>query len=570
LALQAGEIQILTWDYDPSRSQSAKRAPGAGSALPSLPLASPFTECGGVRAEAELLDAGVSPAPADALRLANRERYILPFCDGSGTLTHTVVRYDALPGTVLEVDAEMGEASDPLQAESVALSPLACDGDLDAITWRTFGGRTRTRLARRNQETWNGQSADGWAAFRCAGGRVIQVAHRVSERTSLAFAPLRNDQGHAVVAPLGTLWGDSPWHDSRRIGGIGLGDLATGLVGSQFRPAAPDWSGQSVRYRLLIGEDIDEGTLDLFAHPPLARAGALPESESPFFSDRVLNIAHRGGNLLAPEETVEAFHSALKVGADVLEMDISATSDGVIVLMHDATVDRTTNGTGMVKEMTFAEIRALDAGFRHTSDGGQTFPFRGQGVVVPSLEEVLTIFADRYMVIEIKQSEPSIVDALDELLTRSGMRDRIIIASFDDAVIQEFRAAAPDVLTSFALGEAVDFYLLAPEAEKSYVPPAEFLQVPPTFDGIEVLTPEFIARARRFGLRIHVWDVFTAAMMEELIDLGMDGLIIDDPETMEEILRRRAGLAQQGAAEDGLQPPIHIEQRNHENTKDKE
>jgi hypothetical protein len=83
---------------------------------------------------------------------------------------------------------------------------------------------------------------------------------------------LRNDSGTAVFAPLGTLWGDTPWHFGRRLGGIGVGDMV-GIVTPQFNPAAPDWSGKTVRYRLLVGENIAEDTLDLFAHPPLVRVG---------------------------------------------------------------------------------------------------------------------------------------------------------------------------------------------------------------------------------------------------------------------------------------------------------
>jgi glycerophosphoryl diester phosphodiesterase len=262
-------------------------------------------------------------------------------------------------------------------------------------------------------------------------------------------------------------------------------------------------------------------------------------AENLFLSDQQLNIAHRGGNLLAPEETIEAWHSALDVGADVLEMDLHSTSDGVLVLLHDNRVNRTTNGTGRINELTYAEVSELDAGYNHTTDGGATYPFRGMGVKIPTLEEVFLEFPDDFMVIEIKQEEPSIIDAFNALLTEYDMRDKVVVASFDAPTIQAFRAAAPDVLTSFALDEAVELFFLSEEALADYTPPAQFLQVPPTFEGLEVLTPEFVARARRLGLRFHVWDVYGAEQMRELLDLGMDGLIVDDPETLGEILRER-------------------------------
>jgi hypothetical protein len=173
---------------------------------------------------------------------------------------------------VVAVTATMGTATDPTEAESVALTPLACEGHASALSWRTHGGQDRTRPMRAGVSSWNGQAADGQVTLHCDDGRDLQVAHRVGVRSSMAFAPVRDRGGSTLVAPLGTLWGDGPWHDGRRTGGSGLGEAVTALVGSQYRPAAPDWSGQEIRYQLLVGEDVDPATLDLFAHPPLVRA----------------------------------------------------------------------------------------------------------------------------------------------------------------------------------------------------------------------------------------------------------------------------------------------------------
>ena len=106
----------------------------------------------------------------------------------------------------------------------------------------------------------------------------MEIGHDAMIRTSLALAPMRTTEGRTVIAPLGTLWGDPVRHDVRSTGGHGAGDVITAVVGSQFRPAAPDWSGQTVRYRLLIGQDgaMDPDTLSLFAHPPLVMVGAIP------------------------------------------------------------------------------------------------------------------------------------------------------------------------------------------------------------------------------------------------------------------------------------------------------
>jgi hypothetical protein len=238
----------------------------------------PFTECAGALSEAS--QSGSSdPAVWERDAMAYRDTtWTGDLCGAESTISWSEFAYDGLPGTVLKVSGTLGEASEPDDAESVALSPLACEGPGWTLSWRTFGGALQSRAVRRDQWTWNGQAVDGWVELVCE-DRTIQVSHRVTERTSLAFAPMRTVDDTALLAPLGTLWGDPVRHDARRTGGHGIGDVAVGIIGSQFAPAAPDWSGRNVSYRLLVGEDIDTGTLDLFAHPPLVRLGTESEGE---------------------------------------------------------------------------------------------------------------------------------------------------------------------------------------------------------------------------------------------------------------------------------------------------
>lgn len=252
-----------------------------------------------------------------------------------------------------------------------------------------------------------------------------------------------------------------------------------------------------------------------------------------FLSDSVLNIAHRGGALLAPEETLEAFQNALDVGADALELDLHSTSDGVIICLHDDTVDRTTNGTGEVTAMTFEELRGLDAGYTFSTDDDETFPFRGSGLRVPSFEEVLDAFPNEFFVIEIKQEEPSIITNVIDLITARDMMGQVILASMTDTVIAEIRDTLPDVHTSFATGEMVTYITMTESNEATYEPPARFVQIPHT--GLE---ETLMARALRFDLKVHAWTVNDREDMEELIELGVDGLITDDPATLREVLDR--------------------------------
>jgi hypothetical protein len=211
----------------------------------------------------------------------------LSFCGeaGPGALTWTAETFTGLDGVVWTIEAEMpdatgGTATDDapwnLDAESVALSPLLCADTARALQWHTFGETTRTRPVRPHQQTWNGQAVNGWMSVTCDSGQSIEISHDAMMRTSLALAPLRTTDGRTVIAPLGTLWGDPIRHNVRQTGGHGAGDVITAVVGSQFRPAAPDWSGQTIRYRLLVGADgaVDAETLSLFAHPPVVTVGA--------------------------------------------------------------------------------------------------------------------------------------------------------------------------------------------------------------------------------------------------------------------------------------------------------
>ncbi len=264
---------------------------------------------------------------------------------------------------------------------------------------------------------------------------------------------------------------------------------------------------------------------------------ARPSPQNPLLSEGFLKIAHRGGKRAAPEETMPAFRHALEVGADVLEFDLHATSDGVIVCMHDADVDRTTDGEGAIAQMTFAELRALDAGYRF-QQGGE-FPFRGTGVVVPTFEEVLEAFPGVPMAIEIKQFRPSIVPEVVELIHQYEAVDRVSIAAFIDPIVQEVRVLEPRIATAFGAAEILAFMRVADETEADYVPPGHLLQVPRQQGGTEVVTAETLARAHRLGLKMQVWTINSRTAMEALIELGVDGIMTDDPELLSEVYQGR-------------------------------
>lgn len=250
-------------------------------------------------------------------------------------------------------------------------------------------------------------------------------------------------------------------------------------------------------------------------------------------------FAHRGGARIAPENTIEAFAAGLAAGADRLEMDVHATRDGHVVVLHDPTIDRTTDGTGLVREMTLAELQRLDAGARFPGDGGD-FPFRGRGVVVPTLAAVLEAFPGVPLNIEIKQDEPQIEHAVLDVLDRFGARAQVLLAAEESTIMARIRAAAPDVLTSFSAADVLEFVTAWHGGTlDAYRPPGIALQIPPSFGEVQLVTAESVAIAHRMGLEMHVWTIDDPAEMAALLDLGVDAIMTDVPPLAARLLQER-------------------------------
>jgi len=267
---------------------------------------------------------------------------------------------------------------------------------------------------------------------------------------------------------------------------------------------------------------------------------ARPAPDHPFFDhDGVLVMAHQGGDGLRPGDTMAAFENAVGLGVDVLEMDIHSTKDGEIVIMHDSAVDRTTNGTGPIQAFTLVELKELDAGYRWTEDDGQSFPFRSQGIVVPTLREVFTQFPDMLMNIEIKQSEPSIAEPLCQMIRAHGMEEKVLIASFKAEAIKEFRRACPEIVTTTVENEVRFLYgLSVVYLGRIYPPPADALQVPEYEGDIHVVKNRFVEAAHGRNMEVHVWTVNEISDMQRMLDVGVDGIITDYPDRLLGLLGR--------------------------------
>ncbi|KEF34442.1 glycerophosphodiester phosphodiesterase [Deinococcus sp. RL] len=258
---------------------------------------------------------------------------------------------------------------------------------------------------------------------------------------------------------------------------------------------------------------------------------------NPYVQGRTLNIAHQGGELLRPSNTMLAYRHAAAVGVDMLEMDLHATQDGALVLSHDATLDRLTDTQGRIADLTLAEVRAADAGYAFSPDGGQTFPYRGQGVQVALLSEVLNEFPKLPLVIELKQESPSIAVPFCRALREAGATERVIAASFSDRALNEFRAACPEVMTSMTERELRPLVLLSKVGLSGLAPlPGRVAQVPVRAGNITVVTPAFVRAMHRRGVAVQVWTVNAPNEMRRLIRMGVDGIITDRPDLLAEIL----------------------------------
>ena len=253
------------------------------------------------------------------------------------------------------------------------------------------------------------------------------------------------------------------------------------------------------------------------------------------------NFAHRGASLIAPENTLEAFRLAARSGAGGLELDIHMTSDGQIVVIHDDSVDRTTEGTGLVRRMTLHETQNLDAGYRFTPDGGTTYPYRGRGVRVPELGQVLREFPGHKVNIDIKEEQPGVEVALLETIKGAGAGDRVLVVSEIPAVVARVRELSGNGISTGASRQEIrDFYRLSRLRLEFLVrPPYDALQVPVEYGGREVVTPRFLKAAHDRGVRVDVWTIDEPDEMCRLLDLGVDVIMTNRPELLEGVLGER-------------------------------
>jgi glycerophosphoryl diester phosphodiesterase len=261
--------------------------------------------------------------------------------------------------------------------------------------------------------------------------------------------------------------------------------------------------------------------------------------DHPYFdAPRPWVIAHRGGMALAPENTTEAFRRAEALGVDVLEMDLRVTADGAFAVIHDSTVDRTTEGHGPVAELSLAQLQALDAGYRFVDDSGG-HPFRGVGLTVPSFQGVLRQFPDIRLNVEMKDFTLEQARGLCATLRQFDAVGRVLVSAFAHAPMAAFREACPEVATGATRREAVVFYYLSRvRLARAFRSPAAAMQLPLSFRGRGVITPGLLEAARESNRPVQVWTVNDEPAMRRLLSLDVQAILTDRPSRLLALMGR--------------------------------
>ncbi len=258
-------------------------------------------------------------------------------------------------------------------------------------------------------------------------------------------------------------------------------------------------------------------------------------------ADRVLNIAHQGANELAPANTLPAFLKAAELGADGVELDAHLSADGVVVVLHDFTVDRTTDGSGRVTELPLAALKELDA--------GSWFDPAFAGERIPTLEEVFAAVGDRLLIdVELKvlpRQNDGLEAAVVRLVERHGLADRVLLSSFNPLALRRVRRLAPHLPIGF-LYRATPLFRLA-----------RFLAwlmrgLRPEFFNLHgpLVRPADVRRAHARGQRLIAWTVDEPERMRELVAWGVDGIITNRPDRLQEVLTKENHGDTEGAAGD--------------------
>jgi glycerophosphoryl diester phosphodiesterase len=269
---------------------------------------------------------------------------------------------------------------------------------------------------------------------------------------------------------------------------------------------------------------------------------------------RVLNFAHQGGAREAPSSTLLAMRQAVAAGAHAIELDVHATADRELVVCHDATVDRTTNGAGAIADLRLEELQALDNAYwwvpgevvSHSRPDPE-YALRGRAPLDPALRiatlgQVLEEFPNVFLNLDIKQTAPAVApyeELLADLLRSYERTDDVIVASFHEAATAAFASFAPEIGTAYGTTGTALFLGAVGNGTEPPVTADVAFQVPTEFLGMTIVDEAFVTAAHRCGIAVHVWTIDADAEMARLVDLGVDGIMTDRPTVLASVLSGR-------------------------------
>ncbi|MDY6932660.1 MAG: glycerophosphodiester phosphodiesterase [Spirochaetota bacterium] len=256
-----------------------------------------------------------------------------------------------------------------------------------------------------------------------------------------------------------------------------------------------------------------------------------------FFDNDTRVFAHRGVPIEFPENTLLSFKRAVELGVDVIETDIHFTKDKGFIVIHDESLERLTEGVGNVRDYSIKELKQFDAGFRFTKDNGKTYPFKGKNIKLLSLEEMLNEFPNQRFNIDLKEKNQEQIGYYADIIKRHNAQNRVLTASEHSVNLKGIRKLFPDMATSFSLWEALGFYTLYKTGFMFLTSHfnGDALQIPEHFGPIRIVTKSFVKHAHNKGIQVHVWTINNRDDIIRLFNLGVDGIISDDPILLKQI-----------------------------------
>lgn len=245
-----------------------------------------------------------------------------------------------------------------------------------------------------------------------------------------------------------------------------------------------------------------------------------------------LVFGHRGNPTSFPENTMISFNSAIKLGVDVVESDLRLTKDGVIVIHHDATINRISNGRGKVSDYSFDELQEFDAGYNFTSVNDPR-SFRGKGVKIPALSELLEKHPGIRLNLDMKDKDSKFPQLLNELILEHDAVYRVLVGSFYSRQMRKLHEVNPIIGKIASLTQVISYYINR-HSKNNF----DVMQIPKRFAPLNLMTSSFIGSLNRKNIPVHVWTVNSVVELERMISLGVNGVFTNNPALCIDYLKR--------------------------------